>query len=83
MTHLANAAKRHVILTMSVHLFTTSSKISQKLVQNVKDFKETGKGLIMFKFKLSYVEEQLFVKFPWIVIKTGSFMVDVQHTFIK
>ena len=64
MTRLANAAKRHVILTMSVHLFTTSSKISQKLVQNVKDFKETDKGLVMFKFKLSYVEEQLFVKFP-------------------
>ena len=37
----------------------------------------------MLKYKLGYVEDQLFVAVSVNFNKNGSFMVDVQQTFIK
>ena len=37
----------------------------------------------MFKFKFGYVEEQLFMAASVNSNKNGSFMLDIQHTFIK
>ena len=51
--------------------------------QNLQDLKETGEGLVMFKFRLGYVEEQFFVNVSVNSNKKGFFMVDVQQTFMK
>ena len=58
-------------------------KYNKNEFQNLQDLKETGKSLVMFKFKLGYVEEQLFATVSINFNKNGSFMVDVQQTFIK
>ena len=45
--------------------------------QNLQDLKETGKGLVMLKFKLDYIEELLFVAAFGNSNKNWSFVVDV------
>ena len=47
------------------------AKYKKNELQNLQHLKESGQGLVMFKFKLDYVEEQLFVMFLWILIKVG------------
>ena len=58
---------------MSVHYIFTE-------FQNLQDSKEPGGR---FKFKLGYVEEQLFVTVSVNSNKNVSFMADVQQTFIN
>ena len=41
------------------------------------------KKSVMFKFKFVYVEKQLFMAASMNSNKNGSFMLDVQQTFIK
>ena len=54
------------------------AKYNIKQFQNLQDLKETGEDLIIFKFKLARVKEQVFVS-----VSVNSFMVGVQQTFIK
>ena len=54
------------------------AKYNIKQFQNLQDLKETGEDLIIFKFKLARVKEQVFVS-----VSVNSFMVGVQQAFIK
>ena len=54
------------------------AKYNIKQFQNLQDLKETGEDLIIFKFKLARVKEQVFVS-----ASVNSFMVGVQQAFIK
>ena len=51
------------------------AKYNKNSFQNLQDLKETGEGLVMFKFKLGYIEKQLFVVVSVNSNKNGSFMV--------
>ena len=51
-------------------------KYNKNEFQNLQDLKETGQGLTMFKYKLGYVEGQLFVAISVNYNKNGSFMID-------
>ena len=59
------------------------AKYNKNEFQNLQDLKENGGGLVMLKYKLGYVEDQLFVAVSVNFNKNGSVMVDVQQTFIK
>ena len=45
-----------------------------KMSQNLQGLKETGEELIMFRFKVGYVQEQLFVAVSVNFNKNGSFV---------
>ena len=81
MTCLGMAAKIHLILMISLYSLTVV-KYNKNEFQNLQDLKETGKSLVMFKFKLGYVNKQLFSTVSMNFNKNGSFMVDVQQNFV-
>ena len=78
MTCSANAAKNTLnINDVNTLYLLRVVKDNKNEFQNLQDLKETGQGLIMFKYKLGYVEEQLFVAVSVNYNKNGSFMIDV------
>ena len=84
MMRLASAAKIHLVLN-DINLLDSHpvAKYNKSEYQNLQDLKETGEGLVMFKFKHGYVEKLLFVAISLNSNKNRSFMVDIQQTFIK
>ena len=61
----------HLISTISVHyVHYEKQNMSYKIFQ---DLKETGKSLVMFKFKLGYCEEQLLMTLSVSSDKNGVF----------
>ena len=84
MTCLPNAAKINKtlnIIDVNTLYSILVAKYDKNTSQNLQDLKETGEGLVKFQFKLSYVEEQLFVAVSD-YSKNGSFMVDVLNLSI-
>ena len=59
------------------------TKYNKDEFQKLQNLKETEECLVILKFKLGYVEEQLFVVVFVNSNKNGSFLVDVQLTFMK
>ena len=69
---------------MSIKFYSVrAAKYNKNEIKNLQDLKETGEALVIFKFNLGYVEEQLFVAVSVNCNKNWSFMVDVQQTFMK
>ena len=53
------------------------AKYNKTESQNLRDLKQTAKGLLKFQFKLGYIEEHLFVIVSVNFYKNASFAVDV------
>ena len=47
------------------------AKKNKNEFKNLQDLKETGEGLVTFKFKLDYVEGQFIVEVSWSLITIG------------
>ena len=52
-------------------------KYKKNEIQNLRDFRKTGKGLAKFQSKLGYFEKQLFVAASLNCYKNESFLVDI------